>query len=94
MIRARAFLTIALCASLTVLPGCKRLFGSGCSKPQIYAQAQSLPPLRIPVGLDGPDTRAALKIPELNEPEIPRAPDAPCLEEPPAFAPPAAPAAR
>lgn len=94
MIRARAFLTIALCAALTVLPGCKRLFGNGCAKPQLYAQAQSLPPLRIPVGLDGPDTRAALKIPELNEPEIPRAANAPCLEEPPAFTSPSAPAAR
>jgi uncharacterized lipoprotein len=83
---SRTLLTAALCASLAVLPGCKRLFASNCSKPQAYAAAQSLPPLRIPVGLDGPDTRAALKIPDLNEPEAPRGPSDPCLEEPPAFA--------
>ena len=86
MTSPRFLLTFALCASFAVLPGCKRLFASSCSKPQAYAQAQSLPPLRIPVGLDGPDTRTALKIPDLNEPEAPRKPKDPCLEEPPAFA--------
>lgn len=85
MIRTRFLLTVALCAGFAVLPGCKRLFASSCSKPQVYAQAQSLPPLRIPVGLDGPDTRAAMKIPDLNEPEAPRGPNDPCLQEPPAF---------
>lgn len=85
MSRARFLLTATLCASFAVLPGCKRLFASSCNKPQVYAQAQNLPPLRIPVGLDGPDTRAAMKIPELNEPEAPRGPDDPCLQEPPAF---------
>lgn len=92
MIRPRLVLTAVLCASFTILPGCKRLFAASCTKPQAYAQAESLPPLRIPVGLDGLDTRAALKIPELNEPEAPRAAGAPCLEEPPAFATASAPA--
>ena len=85
MIQTRFLLTAVLCASFVVLPGCKRLFASSCNKPQVYAQAQTLPPLRIPVGLDGPDTRAAMKIPDLNEPEGPRGQNAPCLEEPPAF---------
>jgi uncharacterized lipoprotein len=94
MIRPKIVLTVALFASFAVLPGCKRMFASSCSKPQAYAQAQSLPPLRIPVGLDGPDTRAALKIPDLNEPEAPRGPKDPCLVDPPAFTTSAAPAAR
>jgi hypothetical protein len=85
MIRTRLLLTAVLCAGFAVLPGCKRLFASTCNKPQLYAQAQSLPPLRIPVGLDGPDTRAAMKIPDLNEPEAPRGVNDPCLQEPPAF---------
>lgn len=92
MIRSRFLLTCLLCASFAVLPGCKRLFGSNCNKPQVYAQAQSQPPLRIPVGLDGLDTRAAMKIPELNEPEAPRGRDDACLEEPPALTTAAAPA--
>lgn len=67
-----------------MLPGCKRLFASSCSKPQVYAQAQSLPPLRIPVGLMAL-IPAAMKIPDLNEPEAPLGPNHPCLQEPPAF---------
>jgi hypothetical protein len=94
MIRPKIVLIVTLCAGFAVLPGCKRLFASNCSKPQAYADAQSLPPLRIPVGLDGPDTRAALKIPDLNEPEAPRGPKDPCLVDPPAFTTSAAPAAR
>jgi hypothetical protein len=94
MNRPKIVLTAALCASFILLPGCKRMFASNCSKPQAYADAQSLPPLRIPVGLDGPDTRAALKIPDLNEPEAPRGPKDPCLVDPPAFTTSAAPAAR
>jgi uncharacterized lipoprotein len=86
MIRAKFVMTLALCASFAVLPGCKRLFARTCNKPQAYAAAESLPPLRIPVGLDGPDTRASMKIPDLNEPEAPRSAKDPCLEEPPAFA--------
>ncbi len=87
-------MSLALCAGFAVLPGCKRLFASTCNKPQLYAEAQSLPPLRIPVGLDGPDTRAAMKIPDLNEPEAPRKPEDSCLEEPPAYQTASAPAAR
>jgi uncharacterized lipoprotein len=92
MTRAKVLMSLALCASVAVLPGCKRLFASTCNKPQAYAAAQSLPPLRIPVGLDGPDTRASMKIPDLNEPEAPRGPKDPCLQEPPAFTTASAPA--
>jgi hypothetical protein len=94
MIRARHLLIAALSLSLLALSGCKRLFGDAdCSKPAAYADSRNLPPLRIPVGLDGPDTRAAMKIPELNEPEIPRKPGDACLDEPPAYST-SAPAAR
>ncbi|HSB98981.1 MAG TPA: hypothetical protein VLE45_03645 [Burkholderiaceae bacterium] len=73
-----------LCGSLVLLGGCKGLVGS-CHKAQAYSSAQSLPPLHIPVGLDGPDTRAAVRIPELNEPVAPRGKNDPCLEEPPRY---------
>ena len=73
---------LVLGAALMV--GCKGI-ASSCSKPQAYATAEALPPLKVPVGLDGPDTRGALVIPDLNEPEAPRGPDSACLEEPPAF---------
>jgi uncharacterized lipoprotein len=81
-------------ACLALLGGCKSLFGGkSCHKPQVYEAAESLPPLHIPEGLDPMDTRGALKIPELKEPEAPRDPNGPCLDEPPVLvtAPPAAP---
>lgn len=74
----------ALCGALLLLGGCKGLVGS-CHDSQAYASAQSLPPLHIPVGLDGPDTRNAVRIPELNEPVAPRGKKDPCLEEPPKY---------
>lgn len=87
MSRIRHLLIGVLGASLLALGGCKHLVGD-CHKPAAYAAAKEMPPLRIPVGLDGPDTREALKIPALNEPEVPRGAKDPCLEEPPAYVPP------
>ena len=76
---------LAIAVALLALPGCKRLITASCAKPQVYAAAQNLPPLQIPGGLDAPNTRGALKIPELNEVEAPRAKGDPCLEEPPRY---------
>lgn len=90
MTPTRAALFIVLSAALVAAGGCKRMT-SACNKPQLYAEAQDLPPLKVPVGLDGPDTRAALKIPPLNEPEAPRRKGDPCLEDPPALTNPAPP---
>jgi hypothetical protein len=47
--------------------------------------AKSVPPLKIPQGLDAPDTASALKLPTLNEPLAPRSKKDPCLDEPPSF---------
>lgn len=80
----RSFSLAVLSGGLMLLVGCKSMTG-GCEKPHAYSSAQNLPPLHIPAGLDGPDTRSAVRIPELNEPEAPRGKDAPCLEEPPKF---------
>ena len=58
-----------------------------CNKAQIYDYAQSVPLLKVPAGVDPPDTRSALKIPPLNEPAPPprKATDQ-CLDTPPLFA--------
>lgn len=47
--------------------------------------ARSVPPLKIPPGLNAPDTASALKLPTLNEPVAPRSKKDPCLDEPPSF---------
>ena len=77
----------AIATAILVLPGCKRFTTASCNKPQVYANADDVPPLRIPGGLDAPNTRGALKIPELNEVEAPRAKGDPCLDMPPRYSP-------
>jgi len=78
-------------AALVAAAGCHS-GGAVCEKPGIYTLAQSAPPLKIPVGLQSPNTREALRIPELNEPEPPprRKGDA-CLDEPPKYTTPTGP---
>ena len=58
-----------------------------CSEPSNTGNDDSIPPLEIPAGFDPPDTRNALKIPELTEPERPRTELEGCLEEPPPYFP-------
>jgi hypothetical protein len=51
-----------------------------------YNKETSIPPLRVPEGLDAPDTKSSLQIPVLNEPPPPpRGKKDPCLDEPPKF---------
>lgn len=84
---------IALCFSLAALlglTGChplRHLRGGGaCHDAKPYMKADSIAPLKIPVGLDAPDTANALHIPALNTPPPPpRKRTDPCLDEPPPF---------
>jgi hypothetical protein len=68
------------------LAGC-RSFSASCGEPASYGSDESIPPLEIPAGLEPPDTRNALKIPELTEPERPRTEAEGCLDEPPSYYP-------
>ncbi|MGH8259408.1 MAG: hypothetical protein ACREUG_06925 [Steroidobacteraceae bacterium] len=89
----RALCRVLLCAGAAlVLAGCHRglLRDHACNKPQPYDSAQSITPLKVPPGIDAPDTHAALQIPALNEPAPPpRGLREPCLDEPPSYATPA-----
>ncbi|HPF27427.1 MAG TPA: hypothetical protein P5528_10215 [Steroidobacteraceae bacterium] len=80
---------VALC--MTALTACGT-FKATCAKPDDYAGAKELPPLEVPAGLEAPDTRAALKVPELIDPERPRTDEDGCLDHPPKFAQPKTPA--
>jgi hypothetical protein len=53
----------------------------------VYAQAESIPPLRIPSGLQAPDTRGALRVPEAEGPAPAALPEGTCLDQPPRYAP-------
>ena len=69
-----------------VLSACHALRGGSCNAQQVYVEAKSVPPLKIPAGLDAPETTNALHIPALNEPAPPRrGPKDPCLDAPPPF---------
>ena len=51
-----------------------------------YLKASSVAPIKVPVGIDPPETRSVLQIPVLNEPAPPpRGPRDACLDEPPKF---------
>lgn len=80
----RAVLTATIAA--LALSGCGRIFKATCVQPSDYAGEVDLPPLKVPAGLDAPDTRRALPIPPLNEPERPRTAQDPCLDAPPRYA--------
>lgn len=72
------------------LSGCKVFGGGSCNKPREYTNSESVAPLKVPEGLDMPNTGSALRVPELDTPEQPRGPNDPCLDEPPRYATPAA----
>ena len=82
----RLGLAIVVASSLTACG----TFKASCAKPADYANAKELPPLIAPAGLEPPDTRAALKVPELVDPEQPRVNADDCLDHPPKFAQPKA----
>jgi hypothetical protein len=80
----------ALVVLAAPLAGCHILHSAtarACSSDTTgYAKATSIPPVSVPPGVDAPDTKSALRIPELNEPAPPaRGPRDPCLEEPPQY---------
>lgn len=83
---ARVSSLLAAAASLA-LTGCASLGGENCHEPQDYQAATSVPSLQVPEGLSAPQTRGALKIPEVGETARKRGPDEPCLDEPPSFYP-------
>lgn len=71
------------------LSGChtfSRMTHKCANESDSYLKAASVPPIRVPLGIDPPDTKSALQIPVLNEPALPpRAAKDPCLDEPPKF---------
>jgi hypothetical protein len=67
--------------ALLLSAGCQTV--GSCSHPLTDDVAQERGRLKMPVGLDGPDTSQAVSIPPLTAPELPREKGAACLEQPP-----------
>ena len=80
--------------ALLALAGCGafRPTFEDCDETPAHAGAKELPPLRVPEGVDAPDTRNALKVPAVTVPEKPL--DGRCIDAPPSYGSPRAPAGR
>lgn len=79
---------LGVLAAVMGLTGCQHLrnLGGSCHDTKPYMKAKSVAPLKIPPGLDTPDSSNALKVPALNTPEPPRrGKKDPCLDAPPPF---------
>jgi uncharacterized lipoprotein len=77
---------IACLASLCAIAGCGWLPDaySGCNDVKPYESAKQMDPLKVPTGADLPDTHNALKIPDVNTPDLPPE-EGSCLDHPPPF---------
>ncbi|MGH8262724.1 MAG: hypothetical protein ACRETU_01480 [Steroidobacterales bacterium] len=82
----KARLAAALIALAGLTSSCSMFHpAKDCEKPQAYESSQSIARLKIPPGLDAPDTKEALAIPEVSAPEAPRTATGGCLDEPPQY---------
>jgi len=80
---------LMLIAAATLLSGC-HLFGKltpDCHSPQEYRRAAQVPPLKVPAGLDSPNTEGALVIPTVEVTPPPPGPKDACLDIPPRYKP-------
>jgi uncharacterized lipoprotein len=58
-----------------------------CHTPQEYQRAGQVPPLKVPPGLDAPNTKDALVIPTVDLAPPPPGPKDVCLDVPPRYKP-------
>ena len=76
---------LILIAAATLASGC-HLFGKltpDCHTPQEYQRAGQVAPLKVPPGLDSPNTKDALVIPTVELAPPPPGPKDACLDVPP-----------
>jgi hypothetical protein len=83
---------ILVCLALAGLQGCSWIpwihtsaKAEKCREPALPAVVPSIAPLKAPEGLDAPDTRNAVKVPELATPDTPRSAKNKCLSVPPTY---------
>jgi len=80
----------AACIAATVfLSGCHIFHGfePDCHKPQEYQRAVQVAPLKVPEGLDSPNTQGALVIPTVGLALPPPGRHEACLDTPPRYKP-------
>jgi uncharacterized lipoprotein len=80
----RVLLMIALVASMSGCSLFNRL-NPDCHSPQDYQHAVSVEPLKVPPGMDAPNTQGALVIPTVELAPPPPGPKDACLDVPPRY---------
>jgi uncharacterized lipoprotein len=80
---------IGFCAASAVLSGCHIMsrLNPDCHTHQEYQQALQVAPLKVPAGLDNPNTQGALVIPTVDLAPPPPGPKDACLDLPPRYKP-------
>ena len=81
-----AVVLLTAVVSTSLFAGCKAGKVSCRQSNKDYVDAKEMPPLKAPPGLEAPDTRNSLKVPDLNTPERVRGREEACLDTPPPFA--------
>jgi uncharacterized lipoprotein len=80
---------LLLVGASALMSGC-HLFSKlnpDCHSPQEYQHALSAPPLKVPAGLDSPNTTGALVIPAVTDAPPPQGPHDSCFDVPPRYKP-------
>jgi len=79
---------LMMVVAAALMSGC-HMFGmkSDCHSQQEYQRAAQVPPLKVPSGLDTPNTQGALVIPTVDLAPPPPGPKDACLDTPPRYKP-------
>jgi uncharacterized lipoprotein len=89
VLRGAGRLAIVMPMAVLLLTGCSWFrhhnAAQSCSEPKVTTNIGSLPPLRVPEGLDPPDTHNGVHIPALAGTEHVRGKNEPCLSLPPPY---------
>jgi opacity protein-like surface antigen len=76
---------LMLIAAAALTSGCK--LTTDCHSQQEYQRAGQMAPLKVPAGLDSPNTQGALVIPTVDVTPPPPGPNDACLDVPPRYVP-------
>ena len=81
---------IVFAGAATLLSGCHHIMSRlnpDCHVRQEYQRAQQVAPLKVPEGLENPNTQGALVIPTVDLAPPPPGPKDACLDQPPHYTP-------
>jgi uncharacterized lipoprotein len=79
---------VSMIAAATLLSACHMFSRTAdCHRPQEYQRAVQVSPLKVPAGLDTPNTQGALVIPTVDLAPPPPGPHDVCLDAPPRYKP-------